>query len=71
MYSELPNKQADQDKRVCRDDFTISYISMGEDFLIRYLKNWKYGGFFPKKLIEHACLLGSSEHILNEYQVPG
>ena len=49
VYSELPNKQADQDKRVCRDDFTISYMSMGKDFLIRYSKNWKYGGFFFKK----------------------
>ena len=46
----------------------ISKYIMGEDFLIRYLKNWKYGGFFPKKLIEHACLLGSSEYIQNEHQ---
>ena len=45
---------------------SIKYMknqSMVEIFLICYMKNWKYSGyFFTEKLSEHARFLGSSEY---------
>ena len=30
------------------------------EFQVYYMKNWKYGGIFSKKLSEHVRLLGTS-----------
>ena len=69
-YTEFPNKRADQNKRVRREDFFIYCMkneSIMENFLICCMKNWKYGGkFFKKKLSEHAHLLGSSDYLLRQ-----
>ena len=63
-YSELPNKRADQNKRIWREYFLIYHMKNESlvDFLICYVKYWKYDIFFStKKLSEHARLLGRSE----------
>ena len=45
-YSELPNKQADQNKQVGRENFflfiTPKSASMMENFIICYMKSWNY-----------------------------
>ena len=64
-YSELPNKQADQNKQVCTEGrvffiiiLNMKIASMVEHFLICQIKkNKSMIGKFPKKLSEHACLI--------------
>ena len=52
LSTQLPNKRADLNKWVWREDFFIYYMkneSMVENVFICYMKNWKYGGKkFPK-----------------------
>ena len=64
-YSELPNKQADQNKQVWREDF-FSYITqqilrtMMDNFLICYINIESMVEINSKKLSKHARLSESS-----------
>ena len=53
MNSELPNKQADQNTRLWKESFFIYNMKI----------EWMLD-FFPKKLNEHALLLGSLEYLI-------
>ena len=56
-YSELPNKRADQNKRIWREYFLIYHMKNESlvDFLICYIKDWKYDIFFFPKKAKRVC----------------